>query len=72
MNRPEPLDLIIEERPTGYAFVLSEQATPTGEFWVPVLPEHAYRAIFCTRDGTVVRTSNIVLTGRTGPVAPGE
>jgi starch synthase len=72
MNRSEPLDLIIEERPTGYAFVLSEQATPTGEFWVPVLPEHAYRAIFCTRDGTVVRTSNIVLTGRTGPVTSGE
>ena len=45
MNRSEPLDLIIEERPTGYAFVLSEQATPTGEFWVPVLPEHAYRAM---------------------------
>jgi len=72
MNRPEPLDLIIEERPTGYAFVLSEQAAPTGEFWVPVLPEHAYRAMLCTRDGTVVRISNIVLTGRTGPLAPGE
>ena len=72
MNHAEPLDLIIEERPTGYAFVLSEQAPPTGEFWVPVLPEHAYRAMFCTRDGTVVRTSNIVLTGRTGPIAPGE
>ena len=63
----EPLDLIIEERPTGYAFMLSEQAPPTGEFWVPVLPEHAYRAMLCRRDGSVVQTSNIVLTGRADP-----
>jgi hypothetical protein len=68
----EPLDLIIEERPTGYAFMLSEQAPPTGEFWVPVLPEHAYRALLCRRDGSVVQTSNIVLTGRTGPVGAEE
>jgi starch synthase len=72
MSGTEPLELIIEERPTGYAFVLAEQAPPTGEFWVPVLPEHAYRAMFCRRDGSVVRTSNIVLTGRAGPVSPGE
>jgi starch synthase len=68
----EPLDLIIEERPTGYAFVLAEQAPPTGDFWVPVLPEHAYRAMLCRRDGSVVRTSNIVLTGRADPVGPDE
>jgi starch synthase len=72
MSASEPLDLIIEERPTGYAFVLSEQAPPTGDFWVPVLPEHAYRAMLCRRDGSVVRTSNVVLTGRATPVAPDE
>jgi starch synthase len=68
----EPLELIIEERPTGYAFMLSEQAPPTGDFWVPVLPEHAYRARLCRRDGGVVLTSNIVLTGRADPVAPDD
>jgi starch synthase len=72
MDSAEPLDLIIEERPTGYAFVLSEQAAPTGEFWLPVLPEHAYRAMFCRRDGSIVRLSNIVLTGRDRAVPADE
>ena len=72
MGGVEPLDLIIEERPTGYAFMLTEQAPATGEFWVPVLPEHAYRAMLCRRDGSVVRTSNVVLTGRAGPVGADE
>ena len=69
---PEPLDLILEERPSGYAFVLSEQVTTLGDFWIPALPEHAYRAMLCRRDGSVVRVSNIVLTGRDCPVEPGE
>jgi starch synthase len=68
----EPLDLILEERPTGYAFSLSEQAPSMGDFWIPTLPEHAYRAMLCRRDGSVVRVSNVVLTGRDRPVAPGE
>ena len=72
MSSAEPLDLIIEERPTGYAFVLSEQAAPTGEFWIPVLPEHAYRAMFCRRDGSIVRLSNIVLTARDSAVPADE
>jgi starch synthase len=69
---PEPLDLLLEERPTGYAFVLSEQVAATGDHWIPALPEHAYRASLCRRDGTVVRLSNVVLTGRDRPVPPGE
>jgi hypothetical protein len=36
------------------------------------MPEHAYRALLCRRDGTVVRVSNIVITPRDRPVAPGE
>jgi hypothetical protein len=52
--------------------MLSEQTPPTGEYWVPVLPEHAYRAMLCRRDGSVVLTSNIVLTGRADPVGADE
>jgi hypothetical protein len=71
-SEPEPLTVILEERPTANAFILSRELPAIGNFWVPSLPEHAYRASIVRRDGTVVRVSNLVVTGRDSPAAAGE
>jgi starch synthase len=71
-SQAEPLTVILEERPTANAFVLSRELPSVGEFWVPSLPEHAYRASLVGRDGTVIRVSNLVVTGRDSPAAAGE
>lgn len=68
----EPLTLILEERPTANAFTLSTDLPVVGDYWVPSLPEHAYRASLCRGDGTVLRVSNLVVTGRDSPAPEGE
>jgi starch synthase len=68
----EALTLLLEERPTGYLFALAPDLPPVGDFWTRARPEHAYRAKLCRADGSVVRASNLVLTPRDAPVAPGE
>jgi starch synthase len=71
-NEPGPLTLLLEERPTGHAFILSANLPPVGEYWIPAQPEHAYRILLRRRNGTEVRLSNLVLTARDTPVPPGE
>lgn len=71
-DEPQALTLVLEERPSGHAFVLSHNLASVGEFWLPAQPEHAYRLALRRRDGTDVRLSNLVITARDTPVPPGE
>jgi starch synthase len=71
-DEPQALTLVLEERPTGHAFVLSHNLPPIGDFWLPAQPEHAYRLALRRRDGTDVRHSNLAITPRDTPVPPGQ
>ncbi|HVR61025.1 MAG TPA: glycogen/starch synthase [Polyangia bacterium] len=69
----EPLALMLEEQPTGRAFVLARDLPAAGELWMPAQPEHAYRVTLRRgSDGADVLRSNVIVTARDTPAPPGE
>jgi hypothetical protein len=67
-----PLELLLEERPTGLCFVIGDGRPALGAQWLAASPEHAYRALLRRPGGPVVAVSNPVLTPRDRPVPPDE
>jgi starch synthase len=67
-----PLQLLLEERPTGLCYLVGEDRALVEAHWLTAEAEHAYRAILRDRGGKVVATSNAVLTPRDRPVPPDE
>lgn len=65
------LQLLLEEQPSGVAFLIGADLPPVGAQWLLSEPERAYRAVLRRADGSVAATSNAVLTPRAGPLAPG-
>jgi hypothetical protein len=62
-----PLELLLEERPTGICYAIGDPREPLGAQWLAATPEHAYRAILRRPGGTVLAMSNAVLTPRDRP-----
>jgi starch synthase len=69
---PGPLEIFIEERPTGIVYRAEVGRSSAGEVWLEVEPERAYRALLRRPEGRVVATSNAVLTPREAPTSPGD
>lgn len=65
-----PLELVVEERPSGVIFTAAAELPNKGERWMGALPDQAYRAFLRGKGGRVIALSNAVVTPLEAPPPP--
>ncbi|MCG5054441.1 MAG: glycogen/starch synthase [Myxococcales bacterium] len=65
-----PLELVLEERPSGALFTAAAELDARGERWLGALPDQAYRAFLRAADGRILALSNAVITPMEAPPPP--
>jgi starch synthase len=66
----DPLELLLEEQPTGLAFLIDENAPAVGARWLLAEPERAYRVALRRASGAVLAVSSAVVTPRDSASGP--